>query len=79
MIVAGIVGQYGMSGLTIATIMAGIILIIMGVFKMGVIFKFIPYPIVVGFTSGIALTIFSTQMKDFFGFTMDVPSGFIPQ
>ena len=78
-IVAGIVGQYGMSGLTIATIMAGIILIIMGVFKMGVIFKFIPYPIVVGFTSGIALTIFSTQMKDFFGFTMDVPSGFIPQ
>ena len=78
-IVAGIVGQYGMSGLTIATILAGIILIIMGVFKMGVIFKFIPYPIVVGFTSGIALTIFSPQMKAFFGFTMDVPSGFIPQ
>lgn len=78
-IVAGIIGQYGIQGLTIATIMAGIILIIMGVCKMGVIFKFIPYPIVVGFTSGIALTIFSTQMKDFFGFTMAVPSGFIPE
>ncbi len=78
-IVAGIVAQYGMQGLIIATIMAGIMLIIMGVCKMGVIFKFIPYPIVVGFTSGIALTIFTTQMKDFFGFTMDVPAGFIPQ
>jgi len=78
-IVAGIIGKYGMTGLTIATIMAGIILIVMGVCRMGVIFKFIPYPIVVGFTSGIAVTIFSTQMKDFFGFTMDVPSGFIPE
>jgi len=76
-IVAGIVGKYGVEGLAIATILAGIILIIMGVCRMGVIFKFIPYPIVVGFTSGIALTIFSTQMKDFFGFTMDVPAGFI--
>ncbi len=78
-IVAGIVAQYGMQGLIIATIMAGIMLIIMGVCKMGIIFKFIPYPIVVGFTSGIALTIFTTQMKDFFGFTVDVPAGFIPQ
>ena len=80
-IVAGIVGQYGMQGLIIATIMAGVFLVLMGVFKMGVIFKFIPYPIVVGFTSGIALTIFSTQMKDFFGLPLDlaVPAGFIPQ
>ncbi len=80
-IVAGIVSQYGMSGLIIATIMAGVFLVAMGVFKMGVIFKFIPYPIVVGFTSGIALTIFSTQMKDFFGLPLDlqVPAGFIPQ
>ncbi len=80
-IVAGIVGQYGMSGLIIATIMAGVFLIAMGVCRMGVIFKFIPYPIVVGFTSGIALTIFSTQMKDFFGLPLDlaVPAGFIPQ
>ena len=80
-IVAGIVANYGMQGLIIATIMAGVFLVLMGVFKMGVIFKFIPYPIVVGFTSGIALTIFTTQMKDFFGFPLDlqVPAGFIPQ
>ena len=80
-IVAGIVGQYGMQGLIIATIMAGVFLVVMGVCKMGVIFKFIPYPIVVGFTSGIALTIFTTQMKDFFGYPLDlqVPAGFIPQ
>ncbi len=79
-IIAGIIAKYGMTGLTIATIMAGIFLIIMGVCKMGAIFKFIPYPIIVGFTSGIALTIFSTQIKDFLGLTnVDVPSGFIPQ
>ena len=80
-IVAGIVAQYGMQGLISATIMAGVFLVVMGVCKMGVIFKFIPYPIVVGFTSGIALTIFSTQMKDFFGLPLDlqVPAGFIPQ
>jgi SulP family sulfate permease len=80
-IVAGIVSQYGMQGLIIATIMAGVFLVLMGLSKMGAIFKFIPYPIVVGFTSGIALTIFSTQMKDFFGLPLDlqVPAGFIPQ
>ncbi|MBE6233918.1 MAG: sulfate permease [Bacteroidales bacterium] len=80
-IVAGIVGQYGMQGLIIATLMAGVFLIVMGLCKMGVIFKFIPYPIVVGFTSGIALTIFSTQMKDFFGLPLDLeaPAGFISQ
>ena len=80
-IVAGIVSQYGMHGLIVATIMAGVFLVVMGICKMGVIFKFIPYPIVVGFTSGIALTIFSTQMKDFFGLPLDleVPAGFIPQ
>ena len=80
-IVAGIVGQYGMQGLIIATIMAGVFLVVMGLCKMGAIFKYIPYPIVVGFTSGIALTIFSTQMRDFFGLPLDlqVPAGFIPQ
>lgn len=79
-IVSGIVAQYGIQGLTIATIMAGVILIAMGLCKMGAVFKFIPYPIVVGFTSGIALTIFSTQMKDFFGLgDVAVPSGFIPE
>jgi SulP family sulfate permease len=80
-IITGIISGYGFQGLLIATVMAGIFLVLMGVFKMGVIFKFIPYPIVVGFTSGIALTIFSTQMKDFFGLPLDlaVPAGFIPQ
>lgn len=79
-IVSGIVAQYGVQGLTLATIMAGVILVAMGFCKMGAVFKFIPYPIVVGFTSGIALTIFSTQMKDFFGLgDVAVPSGFIPE
>lgn len=79
-IVSGIVAQYGIQGLTIATIMAGVMLIAMGLCRMGAVFKFIPYPIVVGFTSGIALTIFSTQLKDFFGLgDVSVPSGFIPE
>lgn len=79
-IVSGIVAQYGMAGLTIATIMAGVMLVAMGFCRLGTVFHFIPYPIVVGFTSGIALTIFSTQMKDFFGLTdVSVPAGFIPE
>lgn len=78
-IVSGIVAQYGMQGLVIATIMAGVILVVMGLCRMGAIFRFIPYPIVVGFTSGIALTIFSTQVKDFLGLDVQVPSGFIPE
>ena len=79
-IVYGIVAEYGISGLIIATVLAGIMLVLMGVFKLGNIIKFIPYPIVVGFTSGIAVTIFSTQIKDFFGLTIDkVPSEFVPQ
>ena len=76
-IVYGIVQNYGTTGLAIATIMAGIILVIMGLVKFGSLIKFIPYPVVVGFTSGIALLIFSTQIKDFFGLQMDkVPSEF---
>ena len=78
-IVSGIVAQYGMQGLIIATIMAGVMLVVMGLCRMGAIFRFIPYPIVVGFTSGIALTIFSTQIKDFLGLDVAAPSGFIPQ
>lgn len=79
-IVSGIVAQYGMAGLTVATIMAGVMLVAMGFCRLGTVFHFIPYPIVVGFTSGIALTIFSTQMKDFFGLTdVSVPAGFIPE
>jgi len=76
-IVYGIIQQYGTTGLAIATIMAGIILVIMGFARLGSLIKFIPYPVVVGFTSGIALLIFSTQIKDFFGLKMDsVPSEF---
>jgi SulP family sulfate permease len=77
-IVYGIVEQYGVQGLAIATVLAGMMLLLMGFMKLGAIIKFIPYPIVVGFTSGIALTIFSTQIKDFFGLTTPpLPSGFI--
>ena len=76
-IVYGIVEQFGVQGLALATVLAGIMLVLMGVLKLGNVIKFIPYPIVVGFTSGIALTIFSTQMKDFFGLTTPkLPAGF---
>lgn len=77
-IVYGIIQQYGIQGLTIATLMAGVFLIGLGVLRLGTIIKYIPYPIVVGFTSGIAVTIFTTQIKDLFGMSMDsVPSDFI--
>jgi SulP family sulfate permease len=77
-IIYGIIQQYGFEGLTIATLMAGVFLIMFGVSHLGTIIKYIPYPIVVGFTSGIALTIFTTQIKDLLGLTMEsVPSDFI--
>lgn len=77
-IIYGIIQQHGLSGLMIATIMAGIMLILMGAFKLGTIIKFVPYPVIVGFTGGIALTIFSTQMNDFFGLGItDVPADFL--
>ena len=77
-IIYGIIQQYGMEGLTIATILAGIFLILLGVFHLGTIIKYIPYPIVVGFTSGIALTIFTTQIKDLFGLEIaSVPADFM--
>ncbi len=77
-IVYGIIQQYGMQGLTVATLMAGVFLILLGVLRLGTIIKYIPYPIVVGFTSGIAVTIFTTQVKDLLGLTMDVvPSDFV--
>lgn len=79
-IVYNIIAQFGMTGLAIATLMAGLILVMMGLFRLGTVIKFIPYPIVVGFTAGIALTIFSTQMNDFFGLGLDkVPGEFIPK
>lgn len=77
-IVLGIVTQYGLDGLIISTIMAGIIMVLMGVFKLGLMIKFIPYPITTGFTSGIALVIFTTQVKDFLGLSIDnVPGEFL--
>jgi SulP family sulfate permease len=77
-IVYGVVQEFGVTGLAIATIIAGIMLIAMGLLKLGTIIKFIPYPVVVGFTSGIALTIFATQIKDLFGMEIDkVPADFI--
>lgn len=77
-IVSGIVEQYGMQGLLIATIIAGVLLVIMGICKLGSVIKFIPQPVIIGFTAGIALTIFSTQIKDLFGLSItNVPSEFI--
>ena len=77
-IIYGIIQQYGFEGLTIVTLMAGVFLIMFGVLHLGTIIKYIPYPIIVGFTSGIALTIFTTQIKDLMGLTMEnVPSDFI--
>lgn len=77
-IIYGIIQKYGLEGLTIATIMAGVFLILFGILKLGSIIKYIPYPIVVGFTSGIAVTIFTTQIKDLFGLTIEkVPSDFV--
>ena len=79
-IVYGVVQTYGIRGLIIATIMAGVMLVLLGVFKLGKIIKFIPYPIIVGFTSGIAVSIFSTQIPDIFGLTFGgeaVPGDFV--
>lgn len=70
-IIYGIIRQYGFEGLTVATLMAGAFLILFGLLRLGTIIKYIPYPIVVGFTSGIAVTIFTTQIKDLLGLTMD--------
>src|SRR3954470_9939620 len=79
-IVYGIVQRYGIDGLVVATIMAGVILVILGVAKLGAAIKFIPHPVVVGFTSGIAVIIFSSQVKDFLGLRMGaVPAEFIPK
>lgn len=77
-IVYGIVQKYGIDGLTVATLMAGVILVVMGIAKLGTMIKFIPHPVITGFTSGIALIIFSGEIKDFFGLRMGgVPADFI--
>ena len=77
-IIYGIVQQYGLEGLTVATLMAGIILIVMGLAKLGTMIKFIPQPLITGFTSGIAIIIFIGQVKDFLGLEMgEVPANFV--
>ena len=77
-IVYGIVQVHGVNGLIIATFMAGVMLIIMGFARLGAVIKFIPHPLIIGFTSGIALIIFSSQVKDFFGLKMGVvPADFL--
>ena len=77
-IVYGIIQQYGFPSLVIATFMAGILLILMGVARLGAIIKFIPHPLIIGFTSGIALIIFSSEIKDFLGLTTgNLPAGFL--
>lgn len=79
-IVYNIIATFGLQGLAIATLMAGLILVALGLFHLGTVIKFIPYPIIVGFTAGIALTIFSTQINDFFGLGLkDIPGEFIPK
>lgn len=77
-ILSGIIAKYGYEGLVVATIMAGIFMIFFGLMKFGSVIKYIPYTITTGFTSGIALTLFSTQLKDLFGMSIkNVPSDFL--
>ena len=79
-IIYGIVASYGTDGLIVATILAGIILVIMGICRFGTLIKYIPYTITTGFTCGIAVTLFVGQLKDFFGYSLEsVPSDFLPK
>jgi len=79
-IVYGIVQRFGIDGLIIATMMAGVILVVLGVARLGAAIKFIPHPVVVGFTSGIAVIIFSSQVKDFLGLRLStLPAEFVPR
>ena len=79
-IICGIIANYGIDGLIISTFMAGIFLILFGIFKLGNVIKYIPYTITVGFTTGIAVTLLSTQINDLFGLNIaNIPSEFIPK
>src|SRR5437764_7073635 len=79
-VVAGIVARYGVDGLFMCTMMAGVMLVVMGLTGMGSAVRFIPRPVVVGFTNGIAVLIASTQLRDFFGVNLkDVPGEFGPR
>lgn len=73
LLVSAIVAQHGYDGLVCATIMAGILLIVLGLGRLGTMIKFVPFPVTTGFTTGIALVIFSTQIKDFLGLRMEMP------
>ncbi|MCQ2914083.1 MAG: SulP family inorganic anion transporter [Alphaproteobacteria bacterium] len=77
-VIYNIINKYGYDGLAVATILAGLILILAGFFKLGSMIKYIPYPVVTGFTAGIAVIIFSSQIKDLFGLNMNsVPADFV--
>jgi SulP family sulfate permease len=77
-IIVAIAAKFGYDGLLIAMLMAGVMLILMGVFRMGALIKFVPFPVITGFTSGIAVVIFSTQLKDIFGLSIaNVPQEFL--
>src|SRR6476661_718608 len=79
-IVYGIVQKFGLDGLTVATLMAGVILVVIGAVRLGSVIKFIPQPVVIGFTSGIAVIIFSSEVKDFLGLRMGaLPAEFLPK
>ena len=79
-VVFGVIQKHGFDGLVLATLMAGAILILAGLLRLGTLIKFIPHPVVTGFTAGIALVIFSTQIKDFFGLEMaEAPADFLPK
>ncbi len=78
-VVSGIVAQHGIDGLFMCTLMAGVILMVMGLTGTGTAVKYIPKPVIIGFTNGIALVIASTQVRDFLGLTVDVPGEFIPR
>lgn len=79
-VIAGVVQQYGYEGLAVATLLAGIILVCMGFMGLGMLLKFVPYPLTVGFTSGIAVIILTSQIKDFLGLQVDIlPTGFLPK
>ena len=73
-IIASIVAQHGLGGLAVSTLLAGVFLILLGLFRMGGLIKFVPFPVVTGFTSGIAVVIFSTQLKEILGLKADLPA-----
>ena len=76
-IIASIVAQHGLGGLAVSTLLAGVFLILLGLFRMGGLIKFVPFPVVTGFTSGIAVVIFSTQLKEILGLKADLPAEFL--